>query len=443
MEKPPFRATIEVSVNLRSAGVIIVASVLVGITSAQTHLEGDWRGFWVREGDSLRVQFGFKEASAGYSGTFGSEDLRVAGVPISSIRTVALRVHFELVGDASTTVFDGQLRGDSLSGEFQEGPARGTFIFRRQSNSSKGQLEEEVTFSNGNTTLSGTLSLPGTGGPYPAVIFVHGSGAEGRWASRFLAIQFARDGIASLIFDKRGVGKSTGDWRTAGFEDLAKDVCAGVHFLRSDHRIDPRRVGIHGHSQGGAIAPLIASLCKTAFVIGSSAPGLPMDEVEIYSVGNSIGIAALGPADSSQAAAYVRELVAVAYHGKERARLDSLAATLRDRPWFFPPPPPENSYWSFSRRIAGYDPIAYWKQVSVPVLLLYGEADQRVPPEVSAKRITAALHEEGNNEVTVRFFPSADHTLRLPGSGKGFSWPRNPPGYPGVLMQWLHSGVMK
>jgi pimeloyl-ACP methyl ester carboxylesterase len=442
MERVPFHNTIEVSVNLRSAGFMIAASVLAGITSAQTHLEGDWRGFWLRGGDSLRVQFEFRENSEGSSGTFASEDLRVAGVPISSIRTVSFRVHFELVGDASTIVFDGQLRGDSLSGEFLEGAATGTFFFLRGSRPPPGHLEEEVTFSNGNATLSGTLSLPGTAGPYPAVIFVHGSGAEGRWASRFLAVQFARDGIASLSFDKRGVGKSTGDWHAAGFEDLAKDVCSGVHLLRSDHRIDSRRIGIYGHSQGGAIAPLIASLCKVSFVIGSSAPGLPMDEVEIYSVGNSIGIAALGPADSSQASAYVRELVAVAYHGKERARLDSLAVTLRDRPWFFPPPPQENSYWSFSRRIAGYDPIAYWKQVNVPVLLLYGEADQRVPPEASAKRITAALHEEGNNEVTVRFFPSADHTLRLPGSGKGFSWPRNPPGYPGELTRWLQSRVI-
>ena len=118
MVRLPFHNIFEVSVNLRSAGFMIAASVLAGTTLAQTHLEGDWRGFWVREGDSLRVQFEFKEASAGYSGTFGSEDLRVAGIPIRSIRTVSFRVHFELVGDASTIVFDGQLRGDSLSGEF-------------------------------------------------------------------------------------------------------------------------------------------------------------------------------------------------------------------------------------------------------------------------------------------------------------------------------------
>lgn len=422
---------------------MIAAAVLVGICSAQTPLEGGWRGFWVREGDSLRVEFEFRETSEGSSGTFGSEDLRVAGVPVSSIRTRFPRVHFELAGDASTTLFDGQVRGDSLSGEFQEGPARGTFFFWRQSKPPPGQLEEEVTFADGSVILSGTLILPGMAGPYPAVIFVHGSGAEGRWASRFLAMQFARNGIASLIFDKRGVGKSTGDWHTAGFEDLAKDVCAGVHLLRSDHRIDSRWIGIHGHSQGGTIAPLIASLCKVSFVIGSSAPGLPMDEVEIYSVENSIVIATLGPADSSKAAAYVRELVAVAFHGKGRARLDSLAATLRDRHWFSPPPPQDNSYWSFSRRIAAYDPIAYWKQVNVPVLLLYGERDQRVPAEASAKRITAALHDEGNSEVTVRIFPSADHTFRLQGNGKGFSWPRNPPGYPEVLIKWLQSQVAK
>lgn len=157
---------------------------------------------------------------------------------------------------------------------------------------------------------------------------------------------------------------------------IAASVLAGTTSAQTHLEGDWRGFRV----RGGAIAPLIASQCKVAFVIGSSAPGLPMDEVEIYSVENSIGIAALGPADSSQASAYVRELVAVAYHGKERARLDSLAVTLRDRPWFFPPPPQENSYWSFSRRIAGYDPIAYWKQVNVPVLLLYGEADQRVPP---------------------------------------------------------------
>lgn len=429
--------------TIRRAAFIIATTGWAGICFTQTHLEGSWSGFWVREGDSLQVQFEFTESSKGYSGSFGSDELRAAGIPMSSIRTSFPKVHFEIAGDATTTLFDGEIRADSLLGEFREGKAKGTFFFLRHPKSAPGLHEEEVTFANGTVTLSGTLTLPGTAGPYPAIVFVHGSGAEGRWASRFLAIHFARNGIASLIFDKRGVGKSTGDWRTSGFEDLAGDVCAGVAFLRTHPNIDARWIGIHGHSQGGTIAPLIATLCTVAFVVASAAPGLPMDEVEIYSLENSIDIASLASADSSKAAAYVRELVAVAYHGKDRTVLDSLAGTLHDRPWFFPPPQPDNSYWNFSRRIAAYDPIGYWMHVKVPVLLVYGERDQRVPPKASAERIAAALRGAGNRKVTLRIFPLADHTFRISNSGKGFSWPRNPPGYPGVLTEWVLSQVRK
>ncbi len=421
----------------------MAAALFMGSGFAQTHMEGHWRGFWVREGDSLQVQFEFRGASEGFSGSFGSDELRVAGIPISSISTPFPKVHFEIVGDATTTLFDGEIRGDSLRGEFRDGQAKGTFFFSRQSKPLPGLPEEEVTFANGAVTLAGTLILPGTAGPYPAVVFVHGSGAEGRWASRFLAIHFARNGIASLIFDKRGVGKSTGDWRTSGFEDLAVDACAGAGFLRSHPKIDPHWVGIHGHSQGGTITPLIASLCNVAFVVGSAASGLSMDDVEIYSIENSINIGSLSSTDSSEAAAYIRELVAVAYHGKERAHLDTLAAILRDRPWFFPPPTQNNSYWKLSPRFAQYNPIAYWKQVKAPVLLLYGERDHRVPPQASAERITAALRDGGNKEVTVRIFPYADHTFQISRSGKGFSWPRNPPGYPDVLTKWVQSQVTK
>ena len=79
--------------------------------------------------------------------------------------------------------------------------------------------EEEVVFHDGEVALAGTILLPAGAGPRPGVVFLHGSGAEGRWASRFLATRFAARGVAALIYDKRGAGASTGDWRTAGFEE--------------------------------------------------------------------------------------------------------------------------------------------------------------------------------------------------------------------------------
>ena len=285
-------------------------------------------------------------------------------------------------------------------------------------------------------TLAGTLILPRTGGPVPAVVFLHGSGAEGRWASRFLATQLASHGIAALIFDKRGVGRSTGDWRQASIEDLAGDGAAAVARLLQETRIDPRRIGIHGHSQGGTLAPLVAVRSgRVAFVIASAAAGIPTDSTEIYSILNSVLPQARTAADSASAREYVGELVAAAYHGAARTRLDALAATLRDRPWFFAPPPAGASYWTFSRDFGRYRPLEWWGRVRVPVLLVYGAADQRVPAAESAARITAALRGTGNRDVTVRLFPGADHTFRLPPGPSG--WPVTAPGYVSTLLDWL------
>jgi alpha-beta hydrolase superfamily lysophospholipase len=74
-----------------------------------------------------------------------------------------------------------------------------------------------------------------------------------------LANAFARRGIAALIYDKRGVGTSTGQWRDAAFAELVGDASAAVEALRSRPQISPDRVGIHGHSQGGTIAPWVAN----------------------------------------------------------------------------------------------------------------------------------------------------------------------------------------
>ena len=298
-------------------------------------------------------------------------------------------------------------------------------------------VERQITFTNGPVKLAGSLFLPPTGDSLVAVVFLHGSGAEGRWASRFLAEQLARHGIAALTFDKRGVGQSSGDWRTASFEDLARDGAAAVARLREEPRIDPGRIGIHGHSQGGTLAPMVAVTSgQVAFVIGSAAAGIPTDSTEIFSLLNVVLPAARTAADSALATSYVSELVAVAYHGRARARLDSLVVAARERPWFFEPPAADNSYWSFSRRFAQYEPLDWWSRVDVPVLLVYGAADQRVPAAESAARISATVKRASPNaDVTVRIFPGADHTFRLEPGPSG--WPVTAPDYVQTLLDWL------
>ena len=406
---------------------------------AQARLTGSWQGHWIRAGDTLPVTLAIRRdtATGGFAATFSSDRLRVSGIPFNEVRLEGCcDVTMVLRGDRTTAVFTGRFEGDSLSGTLGEETGDGRFAYVRVRSPPPTLEERDVTFPGAAGTLAGTLILPRSGNALAAVVFLHGSGAEGRWASRYLAGKVAGRGIAALIFDKRGVGKSTGDWRTATPDDLAADAIAAVARLKSESRVDPRRIGIHGHSQGGTLAPLVAAQVPgVAFVVGSAAAGTPMDSTELYSVLNSLYPEATSAADSADARAYVGELVSVAFHGRSRVPMDSLAAALRGRPWFFEPPPPSSSYWAFSAVFGNYRPLEWWRRVRVPVLLVYGAGDQRVPAAESARRIEAALRQAGNGDVTVHIFPGADHTFRLPAGPGG--WPVTVPGYPDVLLDWL------
>lgn len=426
----------------RSTIAILLLSVSAATAAAQGRLPGTWKGHWARAGDTMAVTLHVRHGSGNvYSATFDSDRLRVSGIPFTDVRLQGCcDVTLVLRGDRTTATFQGTLRGDSLTGRFQESSeSSGRFAFSRaqQVESRPAFDERAIAFTNGDVRLAGTLLVPRGTTAVPAVVFVHGSGAEGRWASRFLATQLASHGIAALIYDKRGVGESTGDWRQAAPEDLARDAAAAVARLHQESRIDGRRIGVHGHSQGGTLAPMVvAQSSDVAFVIASAGAGLPMDSVEIFSVLNAWYPGASSAKDSADLRDYVGELVAVAYRGRPRARLDSLASALRDRAWFVPPPAPDNSYWTFSKLYAQYEPLTWWAQVRVPVLLVYGENDQRVPARESASRIASTLARNPSNvDVTVRIFPGADHTFRMPPGPGG--WPVTAADYVPSLLRWL------
>jgi uncharacterized protein len=404
---------------------------LLAAIQGQDPALGTWQGYWARGGDTLLVTMSVQvgDAPNTFRASFSTDRLRVAGVPFNSVeREGCCGIRLTLRGDATTLLFAGTLKTDSITGTFTEAGAAGTFALRRTPTSSSAIREDEVEFSNGPVRLSGTLVLPSTPPPYPAIVMVHGSGAEGRWANRFLAHRFAQAGVAALIFDKRGVGKSSGDWQTAGSEDLAADGASAVALLRTRADIRSNRIGVFGHSQGGTILPLVAEASGgVAFLVASAASAVPTDSAERFSLRNAVDYATLPPEEAAQANRYIEAVVAVAYHGAARRQLDSLAARLAQKPWYFPLPPPTSSYWVFSRRIVGYDPPSHWMQVQAPVLLLYGSADQRVPPEASIQAIRTALAAAHRAPATVCVYAGAHHTARV--RWPGDVWPRNAPGY--------------
>ena len=147
-------------------------------------------------------------------------------------------------------------------------------------------------FTSGNVQLSYRLDVPAHTAPVGAVVFAHGSGMTTKDSCRVfgLADGFVSRGYATLCFDKRGVGQSTGQYiqvfvqnSAAILEELASDVAAGVAFLRSRPEIDPNRIGLAGVSQAGWIVPIAAAKTKPAFMLLIVGPTVSFGIESFYS----------------------------------------------------------------------------------------------------------------------------------------------------------------
>ena len=136
---------------------------------------------------------------------------------------------------------------------------------------------EEVSFSNQNIKLAGTLYKPESNAPYPVVVVVHPASEpqRGHVFYEHLIAALPEHGLGVLMFDRRGSGASEGDFETADFEDLAGDVISAAEYLQSRSDVDKTKIGLHGTSQGAWIAPIAAAhKPDIAFIVAVSASGV-------------------------------------------------------------------------------------------------------------------------------------------------------------------------
>lgn len=192
--------------------------------------------------------------------------------------------------------------------------------------------EREVGFRNGAVELRGTLILPALQGPVPAVVFLHGSGPSTRSGARDYAEAFARLGVASLFFDKRGSGTSGGSWLTASLDDLAGDALAAVRYLKTEAGVDSSRIGFWGVSQAGWVATLAAAQSQdVAFMILISGGGASPLESERFSYEQGFERAGISQEEKGQASAVLDRYFRYLATGEGRqelvARLDGARAT--------------------------------------------------------------------------------------------------------------------
>jgi pimeloyl-ACP methyl ester carboxylesterase len=255
--------------------------------------------------------------------------------------------------------------------------------------------------------------------------------------------------MAVLGYDKRGVGRSTGNWKTASFEDLAGDAVAAFEYLKSRRDVDSGQIGLLGVSQAGWIMPIAAVRAKDiSFLISVSGPAVPAAETTIDHAQNEMKAGGMPPETVEQIVSLMKLQYQFARTGQgwdeyaaTRDRIVSRGgAAARDA---FPGSPDDSS-WELIRRLYFYDPAPTLRQLQVPTLALFGELDNNVLAEKDKAAWAAALKVGGNPDYTLRILPKANHLqleAKLGTNAEMASLDRFVPVYFTTIQHWLAKRV--
>ncbi len=410
--------------------------------AAPSDIDGAWMGTLDVGTMKLRLVFHITNTEDGLMATADSPDQNAMGMPVTTVTQngSSLRLEMKQIGG----VFDGNIskdlasisgtwtqRGNSLPLVLNKVKDKAELERRRPQNPVRPYpyREEEVSYHNPvqGDTLAATLTIPTGKGPFPAVLLITGSGPQDRDESLmghkpFLVLSdwLTRKGIVVLRADDRGVGKSTGDFATATTADFATDVEAGVAFLKIRPEVDPRKIGLIGHSEGGIIAPMVAARNHdVAFIVMMAGSGVPGDQILVEQTLLISEGAGMSNDKAEKNAAKERKLLALLGKEKDEAVLkkelrEELADQIKDpqlgaqinaitSPWF--------------RYFLAYDPATALRKVKCPVLVLSGEKDLQVPPNQNLPAIRKALEDAGNKNFEIDELPGLNHLFQDANTG--------------------------
>jgi pimeloyl-ACP methyl ester carboxylesterase len=301
--------------------------------------------------------------------------------------------------------------------------------------------EEEVFFFNKSVTvkLAGTLTYPklkpNSTQQFPAIILISGSGPQNRDEELLghkpflvLADYFTRKGYAVLRFDDRGVGKSTGDFSQATTADFASDVESAVKFLQHHFVVNPTKIGLMGHSEGGVIAPMVAAnpTNSIAFIVLLAGTGIKGDSLLLLQQALIAQAEGMNPTLLKENQQLNRDLFQLVnlhvdekvlnaavdtYFEQHPLNTELLTLTgqtssefqqaLRDQllnPWM--------------RYFLRLDPQIALKKITCPVLAINGSKDLQVPATQNIPAIKNAIESNGNKLVTVQILPNLNHLFQ-------------------------------
>ena len=316
--------------------------------------------------------------------------------------------------------------------------------------------EESVHVLNGAVSLAGTLVLPDDSKRHPAVVLFHGSGPQAR--DLITARWFAKQGVAALAYDKRGVGESTGDFRVVPFMDLCGDGLAAIAYLKSRHDVDASQIGVWGLSQGGWLGPLAASRSNDIdFVIAVSGPAVSPGEQMVFYYANELRAEGVPERDVQDASILRRNVWNYLSNGNGYDDVKEQMNRARTKSWYakvkaqqddlFAPlqlpdeiRSPDYRYKRWFKEEMIYDPVPALKALRVPALFLFGDEDRLVNVNETVAVLKRVLAESHNRDYTIRVFPHDAHDMHLTTDPDAYT---TDPEYLQTMQEWLAARLRK
>lgn len=429
---------------------------------------GDWQGSLSVGGNELSIVFHIEPTDDGkLTATMDSPDQGARGIPVASVevRGDSLRLDIR----AASAIYVGRLVGDGeiIEGEWRQGGTTLPLTVERVDEGGAGDAEgvgeprrprepqpphpygtESVRMDvpGPDVTLAGTLAIPPGEPPAPGVVLVSGSGPQSRDGEvaghrpfLVLADHLARRGVAVLRFDDPGVGGSTGSYFDSTLQDRAAGVLAAVRLLRERSEIDPDRIGVLGHSEGGWVASLAAARAPEAiaFAVLMAGPAQnPTDllltqqremlaargagEAEIEArdafLARNLDIIRASP-DAATARARLlarRSRVLEELPHDERAALaaylDGQSDAERDRLLWI-------AATSWFRHLLAFDAAGPLRTMDQPALALFGARDLQVPAKENAPLMERLLDAACRTDRAVRVLSGLNHLFQPAATG--------------------------
>lgn len=427
---------------------LVILTSLFSLTIYGQDITGQWNGVLKIQGTQMRLVFNISQTENSLSSTMDSPDQGAKGIPTTttSFENSILKI----------TIANSKIEYQGTLG--QDNVIVGTFNQGGQSfpmNLSKEKIEkeklirpqepikpypyysEDITFENKNAgiNLAGTLTLPNKEGVFPVVILISGSGPQNRdeellGHKPFLVLSdfLTKNGIAVLRYDDRGIAMSKGDFKTATSADFATDVESVIAYLKTRKEINKNKIGLIGHSEGGLIAPMVASKSKdVAFIILLAGTGIQGDSLLLLQKKLIEEASGVSKEDIQKGQTSNRKVFDIVNKSTSLEQLNSdltiyFKQILKDNP--NTQKPAEMSDDDFVKlqvkQIASpwmqyfikYNPAPALEKVKCPVLAINGEKDLQVPPKENLEAIKKALTKGGNKRVTTKELPNLNHLFQ-------------------------------